>query len=64
MDGEVKVILEDNKKSPRTSVVLSLEIPIRTHNKIKAYRRKINHERKKQYNLKAAYREFLIEKTK
>lgn len=63
MENEVKEKPELIKK--RKTVVMTVsEIPTSVHNKIKEYRTKINYERKRTFSLKAAYREFLIEKTK
>jgi hypothetical protein len=65
MESEGKVILEDSKRSPRTTVSMAIVgIPKGVHKKLIDYKNKINHERKKQYNLVEAYREFLIENTK
>jgi hypothetical protein len=62
MEGEDKKN-EESKKSSSVTLTLS-RIPRRVHNKLKEYRKKVNHEKNKDLNLKEAYVEFLKEMTK
>lgn len=63
MEGEVKEKLEVPKR--QSSVTITLPgIPRSVHNKMLKYRRTLNRDRQKDYNLKAAYVEFLKEATK
>lgn len=55
----------DAGKGDRGPIALTLiDIPRYVHNKLKRYRRKINNERQADFNIKAAYDEFLKEATK
>ena len=52
------------KRVPKSKVSMTLtNIPRSVHNKIKSYKRKVNAERRADYNIKEAYVEFLKEKT-
>ncbi len=61
MEGKAKKKVEGRKGS--VTVTLT-GIPRTVHNWIQKYRRKINSERQKDYNLKDSYVEFLKEATK
>lgn len=61
MEGEVK----EKPEQKRVSVSITLKgIPVTVHKKLIKFNRKINADRNRDYNLKAAYVEFLKEATK
>ena len=61
IEGEVKEKV-GVRKGPVTLTLTN--VPRSVHNRIMKYRRKINSEQQKDYNLKASYVEFLKEATK
>lgn len=64
MGDEVKEKPEQ-KETRRAFVSITMpDVPIAVHNKLIKYRRKISGERQKDYNIMAAYTEFLKEATK
>jgi hypothetical protein len=54
---------EKEEKREKVSVTIP-DVPIEVHEKMDEYKRKISFERKKDFGLMEAYREFVIEHTK